>query len=197
MGGGFLKERAYSTGAEAFSVKSYAHHPRSGATKEFHLKQYAEVICCICMRSHIKNCLNRNRIMKENLQSSRLLAQVACKWASPYCVLVEEYRILSSVSLQKVEQGKDFKNRPVQQKAQKLVVAVVSGHLREKKKPHFIFLQYYQSPLMRIVLSAVQSCSGDVQHQSSHIHSPAIESVFIKDVCNCTVIITDKRRFKN
>lgn len=49
---------------------------------------------------------------------------------------------------------------------------------------------------MRIVLRAVQSCSGDVQHQSSHIHSPTIESIFIKDVCNCTVIITDKRRLK-
>lgn len=49
---------------------------------------------------------------------------------------------------------------------------------------------------MCIVLSAVQSCSGDVQHQSSHVHSPAIESIFIKDVCNCTVIITDKRRLK-
>lgn len=58
--------------------------------------------------------------MKENLQSSRLLAQVACKWASLYSVLVEEYRILSSVSLQKVEQGKDFKNRLVHQKVLKI-----------------------------------------------------------------------------
>lgn len=49
---------------------------------------------------------------------------------------------------------------------------------------------------MRIVLSVVQSCSGDVQHQSSHIHLLAIESIFIKDVCNCTLIIADKSRLK-
>lgn len=119
-GGGFLKERAYSTGAEAFSVKSHTRHPRSGITKQFHLKQYTEMICCICICSHIKICLNRNRILKENLHSSRLLAQVACKWASLYSVLVEEYRILSSVSLQKVEQGKDFKKKLVDQKVLKI-----------------------------------------------------------------------------
>lgn len=132
--GGFLKERAYSTGAEAFSVKSYTRHPRSGITKEFHLKQYTEMICRICICSHIKNCLNRNRIMKENLQSSRLLAQVTCKWASPCRVLVEEYRILSSVSLQEVEQGKDFENRLVHQKVLKISGCSGFGAFVRKKK---------------------------------------------------------------
>lgn len=45
---------------------------------------------------------------------------------------------------------------------------------------------------MRIVLSVVQSCSGDVRHQSNRFHLLAIESIFIKDVCNCTLIIADK-----
>lgn len=70
------------------------------------------------------------------------------------------------------------------------------AYLNNKKKLHSIILQYYQSPLMRIVLSVVQSCSGDVQHQSSHIRLLAIESIFIKDVCNCTLIIADKRQLK-
>lgn len=70
----------------------------------------------------------------------------------------------------------------------------VTGHI--SKKLHSINLQYYQSPLMRIVLSVVQSCSGDVQHQSSHIHLLAIESIFIKDVYNCTLIILDKSQLK-
>lgn len=59
-----------------------------------------------------------------------------------------------------------------------------------------IILQHYQSPLIRIVPSIVQSCSGDVQHQSSHIHLLAIESIFIKDVCNCALIIVDKSQLK-
>lgn len=37
-----------------------------------------------------------------------------------------------------------------------------------RNKLHLI-LQYYQSHLMRFVLSVVQSCSGDVQHKSSQI----------------------------
>lgn len=74
------------------------------------------------------------------------------------------------------------------------MVAVVTGHI--SKKLHSIILQYYQSPLMRIVLSVAQSCSGDVRHQSSHIHLLAIESNFIKDACNCTLIIVDKSRLK-
>lgn len=52
------------------------------------------------------------------------------------------------------------------------MVAVVTGDIG--KKLHSIILQYYQSTLMRIVLSVVQSCSGDVQHQSSPIHLVAI-----------------------
>lgn len=74
------------------------------------------------------------------------------------------------------------------------MVAVVTGDIG--KKLHSIILQYYQSTLMRIVLSVVQSCSGDVQHQSSPIHLVAIESIFIKDVCNCTLIIVDESRLK-
>lgn len=76
----------------------------------------------------------------------------------------------------------------------KRMVAVVTGHI--SKKLHSIILQYYQSPLMCIVLHALQSCSGDVQHQSSHIHLPAIESILVKDVCNCTLIIVDKSLLK-
>lgn len=59
-----------------------------------------------------------------------------------------------------------------------------------------IIIQYYQSPLMCIVLSVIQSCSGDVQHQSRHIHLLAIESISIKVVCNCTLIIVDKSQLK-
>ena len=70
----------------------------------------------------------------------------------------------------------------------------VTGHI--SKKLYSINLQFYQSPLMRIVLSIVQSCTGDVQHQSSHIHLLAIESIFIKDVYNCTLIILDKSQLK-
>lgn len=64
------------------------------------------------------------------------------------------------------------------------------------KKLHSVILQDYQSPLMRIVLSVVQSCWGDVQHQSSHIHLPAIESVFIRDARYSTLIIADKSLLK-
>lgn len=99
---------------------------------------------------------------------------------------------------QKVQrQWWNFKNSFVHQKMVKMFklrVALVPGHIG--KKLHSIILQYYQSPLMRIVLSVVQSCSGDVRHQSNHFHLLAIESIFIKDVCNCALIIADKSWLK-
>lgn len=72
------------------------------------------------------------------------------------------------------------------------MAVVVTGHI--SKKLHSIILQYYQSLLMFIVPGVVQSCSGDVRHQSSHIHLPGIECFFIKGVSNCTLIISDKSR---
>lgn len=106
--------------------------------------------------------------------------------------------IQKSQQSQKVQrQWGNFKNSFVHQKMVKmfkLMVALVTGHIG--KKLHSIILQYYQSPLMRIVLSVVQSCSGDVRHQSNHFHLLAIESIFIKDVCNCTLIIADKSWLK-
>lgn len=49
---------------------------------------------------------------------------------------------------------------------------------------------------MRSVLTLAHSCWGVVQHQSSHILSLTIESIFIKDVCYCTLIKADKSLLK-
>lgn len=56
-------------------------------------------------------------------------------------------------------------------------------------KLHSIFSVLSITLNAHIVLIVVQSCSGDVQHQSSHIHLLAIESILITDVCNASLSI--------
>lgn len=46
------------------------------------------------------------------------------------------------------------------------------------------------------VLSVTQSCRGDAQHQSSHIHLLTVESIFIKEGCFCTLTVVDKSHLK-
>lgn len=55
-----------------------------------------------------------------------------------------------------------------------------------------IILPCDQSPLLPFVLAVVQSCSGDVPHQSSHAHLPEIESIFINGVPKGALIFVDQ-----